>query len=1012
MVDVVIRKIIALFMVVSFLLTGGVVPASAQALMSKPGEMVALSPAFHPSILSGVKIYADDPFRFDFILDKGDTDGVQRQSLTNESSRLIKYFLASITVPEKDLWVNLSPYEKDRIVPEAFGTTEMGRDLLAQDYLLKHITSSLMFPDGDLGKKFWAEVYKQAREKFGTSDIPVDTFNKVWIVPQKAVVYENKNAAYVVESRLKVMLDSDYVAQGAAAPSPLWGGNGRGDLAKELIREIILPAIEKEVNEGKNFAQLRQVYHSLILAIWFKDKIKESVLGKAYIDQDKVAGVDIEDKAAKEKIWAQYVEAFKKGAYNYIKEDVDAVTQQPVSRKYFSGGAGLYATRSIISKTNDPAQLPQGISDRSMIVEANFKLMYDRQLEWRSKTKQELLAAFSKDTYEEQTKDLWGRDSFEWVDKVGYIPKERTGMSLSYLIAHSSRLEDVALQGKLVTLRNEFLGRLKPLLRAKIAPLDPGAFHITTFPMASLLDETVRDKAKKIVMDFTRDMPEKFRRSTPAKVIGIDMFTPSVIKFSLVWDHEFFTDLGLSIENALKQDADVWAAYGQGKEWEKAGKHIFHITLGSIMEPLTPEEIDQLVDAMAIESTPDKHIDFSLSSGQMITSTDSNTLVLWDQVKGVLGPMAVRTRLSRMSNLAVIYLHGMGGDINNKVGQWLEELPLDMTVVRYTSSRIREKPGKVTKDQLINSAPEGAKIWQWLEANKYLIPSQKDDTVLEINKKAGYTIDDVLDAVKVQYPQENGFLEMVKKIDWISYTFGNKETDRKVKTFDDEIQDLKDVVDATIQKFAELGRGPLQIVLVGESLGGTIVPIIAHELEAKGVKGIVSIVGNSGYEPKSPTVILSEEHPITGKIPEQEEMLRRFREFSGETLIIQAAEDHNPDRNPSSAKWQEKPPLVVPGGHDINSSGEDTEKAIKGGLNGFIISLKERLGVLGKDSAPGGIDLTCEKMKLEIQGSRSGVQFKFDTAMIQQLQNASGLTPIIIDIRPMKTTVSRFFELP
>ena len=64
-------------------------------------------------------------------------------AIKNESSKLIKYFLASLTIPEKDLWVNLSPYEKDRIIPQSFGLTEMGRDLLAEDYMLKQITASL-----------------------------------------------------------------------------------------------------------------------------------------------------------------------------------------------------------------------------------------------------------------------------------------------------------------------------------------------------------------------------------------------------------------------------------------------------------------------------------------------------------------------------------------------------------------------------------------------------------------------------------------------------------------------------------------------------------------------------------------------------------------------------------------------------------------------------------------------------------------------------------------------------
>jgi len=44
--------------------------------------------------------------------------------------------LASLAVPDDNQWVNLSPYERDRIIKFDFGKTEMGRDLLAQDYTL------------------------------------------------------------------------------------------------------------------------------------------------------------------------------------------------------------------------------------------------------------------------------------------------------------------------------------------------------------------------------------------------------------------------------------------------------------------------------------------------------------------------------------------------------------------------------------------------------------------------------------------------------------------------------------------------------------------------------------------------------------------------------------------------------------------------------------------------------------------------------------------------------------
>src|ERR1700676_3497680 len=178
-----------------------------------PGVMVHLSPPLDPSILKGIKVHPDNPFRFDFILDKGDSE-LDNDQLKDQSSKLIKYFLASLTISEKDLWVNLSPYEKDRIIPNSFGLTEMGRDLLAEDYMLKQITASLIYPEDGTGKKFWNRVYKEAQKKYGTTDISVNTFNKVWIVPEKAVVYENAkpSAAYVVESKLKVMLEEDYLS--------------------------------------------------------------------------------------------------------------------------------------------------------------------------------------------------------------------------------------------------------------------------------------------------------------------------------------------------------------------------------------------------------------------------------------------------------------------------------------------------------------------------------------------------------------------------------------------------------------------------------------------------------------------------------------------------------------------------------------------------------------------------------------------------------------------------------
>ncbi len=325
--------------------------------LPKPGVRVHLSPEFNPPVLKGLKVYPDNPFKFDFILDQGDSKLSSPNALvgdpgfTEQANRLIKYFLASLTVPEGDLWVNLSPHEKDRILPTAFGQTEMGRDLLAQDYLLKQITATLIYPEDEVGKKFWNKVYAESQAKYGTTQVPINTFNKVWIMPEKAVVYENPKAgtAYVVESKLKVMLEQDYLAlekNVIPAKAGIQNKNDVNELGSQIVKEIVIPELTKEVNEGKNFSQLRQVYQSLILAAWYKKKIKASILSQIYADKNKVSGLSYPNVLIgdPQHIYQQYLTAFKKGVFNYIKEETDPATQETIPRKYFSGGVNFAMT--------------------------------------------------------------------------------------------------------------------------------------------------------------------------------------------------------------------------------------------------------------------------------------------------------------------------------------------------------------------------------------------------------------------------------------------------------------------------------------------------------------------------------------------------------------------------------------------------------------------------------------------------------------------------------------------
>ena len=165
----------------------------------------------------------------------------------------------------------------------------------------------------------------------------MNTFNKVWILPDSALVYEKGSTAYVLKNHLRVMLEEDYLSlkkhsgiQSAAMD------NKTHSIASKIVKEIVLPELEREVNEGKNFAAVRQVYSGMLLAAWYKRALKESLLSKIYANKAKVKGVD-QDPKTNEEIYQQYLKAYKKGVFNFIKEDVDKYTNETIPRKYFSG---------------------------------------------------------------------------------------------------------------------------------------------------------------------------------------------------------------------------------------------------------------------------------------------------------------------------------------------------------------------------------------------------------------------------------------------------------------------------------------------------------------------------------------------------------------------------------------------------------------------------------------------------------------------------------------------------
>ena len=67
-------------------------------VLPAPGTMIPQSNGFAPAVLRSIKIFPDNPLKFDFILDAGEST-LKEDALQEESTKLIKY-TASIQVCE------------------------------------------------------------------------------------------------------------------------------------------------------------------------------------------------------------------------------------------------------------------------------------------------------------------------------------------------------------------------------------------------------------------------------------------------------------------------------------------------------------------------------------------------------------------------------------------------------------------------------------------------------------------------------------------------------------------------------------------------------------------------------------------------------------------------------------------------------------------------------------------------------------------------------------------------
>ncbi|MFH1198787.1 MAG: histidine phosphatase family protein, partial [Candidatus Omnitrophota bacterium] len=330
-----------------------------------------ISDTFRPLHLRYLE-YLPENNSFNLLVDKGDYDVgaplvgalndrvgtrpaptiMPSRKIEDATKNLLDYFFIGLTLPNDSFWVNLRPDSPDNIIDDYLAKTDVGRILLESDLQLKKDTAKFTSPQTTEGKVYWDKLYRRAGELFGSDNITIPTLTRPWIVPDEIIIRQAENNAYIYKATLKVMLEEDYLKRPQTVDQRLQTYSFKDERFKtlnkyssELIRELIIPKLTKEINTSKRYASLRQVYYSLILAQWFKSNygrersrpFPTNIVN--LIDSKDLSNLTSKTPYSKSTYFHEYQKSFKDGEYN-IQEPTWTLSGKSI-RSYFSGGIGL-----------------------------------------------------------------------------------------------------------------------------------------------------------------------------------------------------------------------------------------------------------------------------------------------------------------------------------------------------------------------------------------------------------------------------------------------------------------------------------------------------------------------------------------------------------------------------------------------------------------------------------------------------------------------------------------------
>ena len=262
--------------------------------------------------LSLVGIREDNVSGLHFVFDGSKEVSVSSDKLaTLLKNGPIKFFLIALSLPNDQMWVNLSPdLDETNILGNQLGKTDLGKKFLFYDLLLKKDAQQLM---------------EELQDRFPLLDnlfnISSDVSIRFWIVPGRGMASVGNDFILLRKTPLDVRVEIR---------------NKDGELRKKieaLIRKEVLPKLVAKINNSKEYLGLRVIHNSILLAQWYKSYKRDGMFSPL-IDR----GIPVGDLVS-DKMWFRkwYLKKYLSMYYKHLLSNVGSM-EYMVNMQLIVGG--------------------------------------------------------------------------------------------------------------------------------------------------------------------------------------------------------------------------------------------------------------------------------------------------------------------------------------------------------------------------------------------------------------------------------------------------------------------------------------------------------------------------------------------------------------------------------------------------------------------------------------------------------------------------------------------------